>query len=116
MQARPGLPADCHVAVMWHDVCTAIWHAEDPTRSKRSGAQVMLPDAVNKRGLFSAARAAIKRQLYEGFGRDRWQHADDVVGALGLGSGARVADLGAGGGYFTFRLADAVGPTGRVYA
>jgi ubiquinone/menaquinone biosynthesis C-methylase UbiE len=27
-----------------------------------------------------------------------------------------VADLGAGGGYFTFRLADAVGETGRVYA
>jgi len=27
-----------------------------------------------------------------------------------------VADLGAGGGYFTFRLADAVGPDGVVYA
>jgi len=30
--------------------------------------------------------------------------------------GDRVADLGSGGGYFTFLLADAVGPTGRVYA
>jgi len=30
--------------------------------------------------------------------------------------GARVADLGAGGGYFTFRLAHAVGPTGLVFA
>lgn len=39
-----------------------------------------------------------------------------MVAALGLDSGLRVADLGAGGGYFTFRLADAVGPTGRVYA
>src|SRR5262249_40016573 len=26
------------------------------------------------------------------------------------------ADLGAGGGYFTFRLADAVGPAGTIYA
>ena len=30
--------------------------------------------------------------------------------------GARVADVGAGDGYFTFRLADAVGPQGHVYA
>jgi arsenite methyltransferase len=76
----------------------------------------MPPAALYTQGVLSAARAAIKRRLYEGFGRDRWQHADEVVGALGLGSGASVADLGAGGGYFTFRLADAVGPTGRVYA
>jgi arsenite methyltransferase len=27
-----------------------------------------------------------------------------------------VADLGSGGGYFTFRLARAVGPSGKVYA
>jgi arsenite methyltransferase len=67
-------------------------------------------------GLVSGVRAAIKRQLYEGFGRDRWQRADEVVGALGLRPGARVADLGAGGGYFTFRLANAVGPAGKVYA
>ena len=57
-----------------------------------------------------------KRFAYEGFGRDRWQRPDEVVAALGIAPGERVADLGAGGGYFTFRLADAVGPTGRVYA
>jgi predicted methyltransferase len=38
------------------------------------------------------------------------------VETLALAPGARVADLGSGGGYFTFRLARAVGPTGRVYA
>ena len=36
--------------------------------------------------------------------------------ALGIADGARVADLGAGGGYFTIRLARRVGPNGRVYA
>jgi ubiquinone/menaquinone biosynthesis C-methylase UbiE len=48
--------------------------------------------------------------------RDAWQQPEDVVQALDIANGARVADLGAGGGYFTFPLADAVGPEGRVYA
>ena len=36
--------------------------------------------------------------------------------ALGIADGARVADVGAGGGWFTVRLAKRVGPNGRVYA
>jgi len=57
-----------------------------------------------------------KRWAYEGWGRDRWQQPERVVEALQLRPGDRVADLGSGGGYFTFRLAKAVGPDGRVYA
>ncbi len=49
-------------------------------------------------------------------GRDRWQRPDDVMKALELEKGDRVADLGAGDGYFVRHLADAVGPTGEVYA
>jgi ubiquinone/menaquinone biosynthesis C-methylase UbiE len=48
--------------------------------------------------------------------RDRWQQPKIVIHSLSLQPGNQVADLGAGGGYFTFRLADAVGPTGKVYA
>jgi ubiquinone/menaquinone biosynthesis C-methylase UbiE len=36
--------------------------------------------------------------------------------ALGIAEGSVVADLGAGGGWFTIRLARRVGPNGRVYA
>jgi ubiquinone/menaquinone biosynthesis C-methylase UbiE len=48
--------------------------------------------------------------------RDRWQRPGHVVEKLGLAPGARVADLGAGTGYFVRHLAAAVGPDGAVYA
>jgi predicted methyltransferase len=58
----------------------------------------------------------IKRCAYAGFDRDEWQQPARVIGDLALAPGAKVADLGAGGGYFTFPLAQAVGPQGLVYA
>lgn len=39
-----------------------------------------------------------------------------LVAALGLKPGQAVADVGAGSGYLTWRLATNVGPAGRVYA
>ncbi len=63
-----------------------------------------------------AGCTSFKRLAYEGFGRDGWQKPDEVVAALALRAGDRVADLGSGGGYFTFRFSKAVGPTGKVYA
>ena len=49
-------------------------------------------------------------------GRDMWQRPEDVIQALGLEPGDRVADLGSGEGYFVAHLSEAVGPAGRVYA
>jgi len=48
--------------------------------------------------------------------RDRWQRVSDVFAAMDIGAGSYVADVGAGDGYFTVRLADHVGSSGRVYA
>jgi ubiquinone/menaquinone biosynthesis C-methylase UbiE len=48
--------------------------------------------------------------------RTSWQLPDRVVASLGLRRGQTVADLGAGPGYFSFRLARKVGRQGRVFA
>ena len=48
--------------------------------------------------------------------REQWQRVDDIFHELGVAPGAHVADIGAGSGFFTKRLARAVGPQGRVYA
>src|SRR5262245_24355030 len=48
--------------------------------------------------------------------RAEWQKPDELVAALRILPGQAVADIGAGTGYFTFRLARAVGPKGKVYA
>jgi predicted methyltransferase len=40
----------------------------------------------------------------------------DILAALEVKPGMRVADVGAGTGLYTMLFADAVGPTGTVYA
>lgn len=47
--------------------------------------------------------------------RDREERPDLVLAALELRPGNTVADIGCGTGYFTWRLGNAVGTTGRVY-
>ena len=47
--------------------------------------------------------------------RDAWQKPEEVIKALALRPDARIADIGAGTGYFTVRLAKAV-PEGTVFA
>ena len=48
--------------------------------------------------------------------RDAYQKPEEVVKALSIKGGEVIADIGAGSGYFTVRLARAVGEKGRVYA
>ena len=54
--------------------------------------------------------------LLEGPDRDAYQRPDQIMDALQIAEGSVVADLGAGGGWFTVRLARRVGPNGRVFA
>lgn len=55
-------------------------------------------------------------QALEDPSRDAWQQPEKVMAKLALTPGQSVADLGSGPGYFTLRLARAVGPAGKVYA
>jgi len=61
------------------------------------------------------ARAASPASNHDA-NREAWQRVPDVLAAMGVQPGAVVADIGAGDGFFTTRLATAVTPTGRVYA
>jgi predicted methyltransferase len=49
-------------------------------------------------------------------GRDQAEKPERVLAAMALREGMVVAEIGAGTGYFSRRLARAVGPAGKVYA
>ncbi|MEZ5291816.1 MAG: class I SAM-dependent methyltransferase [Vicinamibacterales bacterium] len=54
--------------------------------------------------------------LLEAPDRDEWQKPHQILDALGIADASVVADVGAGSGWFTVRLARRVGPNGKVYA
>jgi ubiquinone/menaquinone biosynthesis C-methylase UbiE len=48
--------------------------------------------------------------------REAEEHPDQALDELKIAKGSTVADVGAGVGYMSWRLAQRVGPNGRVYA
>ena len=48
--------------------------------------------------------------------REGEEHPDEALDAIGITAGSTVADIGAGAGYMTWRMAERVGPSGKVYA
>ena len=54
-------------------------------------------------------------KVFDDPARDSWQRPHEVIQALGLAADAVVADIGAGTGYFTVRIAHMT-PAGRVFA
>jgi ubiquinone/menaquinone biosynthesis C-methylase UbiE len=60
--------------------------------------------------------APLNLGLLEGPDRDLWQMPGQIMDALGIAERSVVADIGAGGGWFTIRLARRVGPNGIVFS
>jgi SAM-dependent methyltransferase len=80
-------------------------HAQGQTRSEAATPQ-----------RHSRLYAPIDLGLLEAPDRAAWQKPDEIMDALHVAEGSKVADIGAGAGWFTIRLARRVGPNGRVYA
>lgn len=79
----------------------ALWAQQKPTAKPPRNPRLFAPQDLG---------------LLEPPDREAWQKPDQVMDALHVAEGTVVADLGAGGGWFTVRLARRVGPNGRVYA
>jgi ubiquinone/menaquinone biosynthesis C-methylase UbiE len=58
----------------------------------------------------------LKAEMFNRKASDPKNKPDQVLEALALQLGQTVADIGAGGGYFSLRFANAVGRQGRVFA
>lgn len=82
------------LAVLWLSLCTSAAFAQ-----QRERASEVIPNPSERDRT-----------------RDKWQRPADVLDALGVQAGQRVADIGCGAGYFTFHLAARVGTAGKVYA
>ncbi len=74
----------------------------------------------DKAGPFPAADRPVARIVSSRWSteeaRDRLNEADEVMNKAGIKPGMTVADIGAGEGYYTIRLAERVGKEGRVLA
>ncbi|WP_010183308.1 class I SAM-dependent methyltransferase [Sphingomonas sp. PAMC 26605] len=84
------------------------------------GGQPRIPDHSDKVGPFPAAdrpvAAIVSARWSTEEDRDRLNEAGDVMAKAGIKPGMTVADIGAGEGYYTIRLANRVGKEGRVLA
>ena len=56
------------------------------------------------------------QNIFERDGREVWDRREDIIRHLRLRPGQRIADVGAGTGFFAMLMAEVVGPEGRVYA
>jgi predicted methyltransferase len=74
------------------------------------------PVAVRINADYVGAKAGRWAARFEDDTREVFEHKAEIVGALGLRPGMRIADVGAGTGLFSVAFAEAVGDDGKVFA
>jgi predicted methyltransferase len=97
----------CALACTTAPACTS---AEPPVAADAQPQTPILPRPKDR--LFSAQDLG----LLDAEDRNEWQKPDQIMDALKIAEGSVVADLGAGGGWFTIRLAHRVEQSGKVLA
>ena len=101
------------LASLEHAVNAGFWDARSMWRDEDFAA---LREDKQFRALAERAWANGYIAMLERPEREDFQKPREVMEALKLKHGERVADIGAGSGYFTLRFAEAVGPAGKVLA
>ena len=66
--------------------------------------------------ILAAVAAAQYRDRQTWAERDQWERPAEVLDKLHVQAGSAVADVGAGEGYFTVKMAERAGTSGKVYA
>jgi len=99
------------VAILSLEVGTACGRAQDSPSLASAQARAAAEQAARERRLQPATTVGDSEQQ-----RESWQRVDDVFKELGVFEGASVADIGFGRGFFSVRLARAVGPRGSIVA
>ena len=109
-------------AALWGVAATAC--ARDPGQAAAAGSQAAAVNPIAPPGAPANLFPAPSRPVAD-IVSARWsdEHSRDVAGEanrvmelLGVRPGMTVADIGAGSGYYTVRLARRLGPSGRVIA
>ncbi|MCS7045533.1 MAG: class I SAM-dependent methyltransferase [Gemmataceae bacterium] len=112
----PRQPVQCLLTWL---IIVATVSAQPPAKDRYEYRKDHDPDGLGK---FYMGREIARVMSYHGAGwlerkeREREEHTSKLLPPLKIKPGDTVVDMGAGSGYYTFRLAEIVGPKGKVYA
>ena len=106
------------VAVAWAVLFAALSACPAPRAPEMAPAPVAVQSSADDQATshHSFENVAQWIKVFDDPARDEWQKPQALVEALHIRPGMRVADLGAGTGYFSRYLAVAVGKQGTVFA
>ena len=100
--------------VVWALVSLGAWWRRD---LRRALAPRLLALTFSVLALSCACNSSQRRaQHFNQYAADADSQPDEVLARLAIAPGTHIADIGAGGGYFTLRMARATGASGSVYA